>query len=80
MKILLIKVRFGVYPISTYNYALYRAALALTTDHQGVTVSELDDTELIGDEVFRLIINAMLIARYGLAAMKLTKEGDANDS
>lgn len=66
--------------ISTYNYALYRAALALTTDHQGVTVSELDDTELIEDEVFRLIINAMLIARYGLIAMKLTKEGDANGS
>ena len=66
--------------ISTYNYALYRAALALTTDRQGVAVPELDDTELIGDEVFRLIINAMLIARYGLTAMELTKEGDANDS
>ena len=66
--------------ISTYNYALYRAALALTTDRQGVTVSELDDTELIEDEVFRLIINAMLIARYGLTAMKLTKGDDANGS
>ena len=65
--------------ITTYNYALYRAALALTTDRQGVTVSELDDTELIGDEVFRLIINAMLIARYGLTAIKLTKEVDTND-
>ena len=65
--------------ITTYNYALYRAALALTTDRQGVTVSELDDTELIGDEVFRLIINAMLIARYGLTAMKLTKEVNTND-
>ena len=65
--------------ITTYNYALYRAALALTTDRQGVTVSELDDTELIGDEVFRLIINAMLIARYGLTAMKLAKEVDTND-
>ena len=30
--------------ITTYNYALYRAALALTTDRQGVTVSELDDS------------------------------------
>ena len=59
--------------ISTCNYAL-------TTDHQGVTVSELDDTELIEDEVFRLIINAMLIARYGLTAMKLTKEATANGS
>ena len=65
--------------ITTYNYALYRAALALTTDRQGVIVSELDDTELIEDEVFRLIINAMLIARYGLTAMKLTKEANTND-
>ena len=65
--------------ITTYNYALYRAALALTTDRQGVTVSELDDSELIEDEVFRLIINAMLITRYGMTAMKLTKEASAND-
>lgn len=36
--------------------------------------------ELIEDEVFRLIINAMLIARYGLIAMKLTKEATANGS
>ena len=39
----------------------------------------MDDAELIGDEVFRLIINAMLIARYGMTAMKLTKEVTAND-
>ena len=65
--------------ITTYNYALYRAALALATGRQGVTVSELDDTELIGDDVFRLIINAMLIARYGMTAMNPTKEVNTND-
>lgn len=66
--------------ISTCNYALYRAALALSTDRQGVTMSELDDTELIEDEVFRLIINAMLIAKYGVSAMRLKKEADPIDA
>ena len=66
--------------ISTCNYALYRAALALSTDRQGVTTSELDDTELIEDEVFRLIINAMLIAKYGVSAMRLKKEADPIDA
>ena len=37
------------------------------------------DRELVDDDAFRLIINAMLIARYGIAAMKLKKEESTND-
>lgn len=65
--------------ISPHNYALYRAAVGLCTDRRGVTLSEMADRELVDDEAFRLIINAMLIARYGIAAMKLKKEEPTND-
>ena len=37
------------------------------------------DRELVDDDAFRLIINAMLIARYGIAAMKLKKEETSHD-
>lgn len=65
--------------INVHNYTLYRAALGLTTDRRGVTLSEMADRELVDDAAFRLIINAMLIAKYGVAAMKLKKEVCGDD-
>lgn len=65
--------------ISPHNYALYRAAVGLFTERRGVTLSEMADRELVDDDAFRLIINAMLIARYGIAAMKLKKEETSHD-
>lgn len=60
--------------ISIHNYILYRAALGLCTDYPGITLSELADREMVDEEAFRLIINAMLIAKFGVAAFKLKKE------
>lgn len=65
--------------INPHNYALYCAALGLCTERRGVTLSELADRELIDDENFRLIINAMLIAKYGIAVMKLRKDVTTHD-
>lgn len=65
--------------ISPHNYALYRAAVGMCSDRRGVTLSELADPELVDDEDFRLIINAMLITKYGLAAMHLRKKVPSND-
>lgn len=65
--------------ISPHNYALYRAAVGLCTDQRGVTLTELADPELVDDDAFRLIINAMLIAQYGIAAMNLKKKETAHD-
>ncbi len=65
--------------ISPHNYALYRAAVGLCTERRGVTLLEMADRELVDDDAFRLIINAMLIARYGIAAMKLKKEETSHD-
>ena len=54
----------------TSNYALFCAAKGLR-HAGGVTESELADPMTIDDEAFRLIMNAMLIAKYGIAAFNL---------
>ena len=56
--------------ISPHNYALLYAAKGLR-HARGVTESELADPMTIDDEAFRLIMNAMLIAKYGIAAFNL---------
>ncbi len=56
--------------ISPHNYALFCAAKGLR-NAGGVTESELADPEVIDKEAFRLIMNALLIAKYGTAAFHL---------
>lgn len=56
--------------ISPHNYALLYAAKGLRHE-KGVTESELADPEVIDEEAFRLIMNALLIAKYGTAAFHL---------
>lgn len=56
--------------ISPHNYALFYAAKGLC-HARGVTESELADPMVIDDEAFRLIVNAMLVAKYGTAAFEL---------
>lgn len=65
--------------ISISGYALYRAAVTLYTAQPAITLSEMADPELVDDDTFRLIINAMLIARYGIAALRLKKEEPTNE-
>lgn len=56
--------------ISPYNYALLYSAKGLCHE-EGVTESELADPLVIDDEAFRLIMNALLIAKYDTAAFNL---------
>ena len=51
--------------ISIANYALVQAAksIYLKTDH--FTISDLDDPEAVSTSTFRLVVNVVLIARYG---------------
>ena len=56
--------------ISPHNYALLYAAKGLR-HARGVTESELADPMTIDDEAYRLIMNALLIAKYGTAAFNL---------
>jgi hypothetical protein len=58
--------------ISVPNYALVQAAksIYLNTDH--FTVADLEDSEAVSTDAFRLVVNAVLIARYGRDVLKIT--------
>ena len=66
--------------ISLHNYALFMAARCICTKSRDITISDLADPEIIAPETFRLIINAILIARYGLDAFKLWERGAEHES
>lgn len=59
--------------ISAHNNSLFQAAKGLR-NARGITEAELAAPEKIDDEAFRLIINAMLIAKYGTDVFKLKGE------
>lgn len=59
--------------MSAHNQALYAAAKGLR-NARGITEAELADPEKIDDEAFRLILNALLIAKYGTAVFQLKGE------
>ena len=62
----------GITEAKIDNYAIYKAAKELCADNGGCHIcpQELADETLVGEKAFRLIVNAMLIKRYGLAAVK----------
>ena len=57
--------------ISTHNYTLLMAVRGIYENTDGLTIADLADPYVVGPEAFRLIVNAALIARYGMGAMKL---------
>lgn len=61
--------------ISPHNYALFMAARDLYSKTESVTVEDLSDPEIIDPEALRLIVNATLIARYGLATFQIKARG-----
>lgn len=65
--------------ISPNNYALFCGASEIYNGCRCVTSSELADPEIVDDDVFRLLINAKLIARFGVSAFNLQKEESEND-
>ena len=63
-----------LYGISPHDYALVTAAktiLGVADSGEAMPVELLADTEVIDDEAFRLIVNALLIANYGPVVLKL---------
>lgn len=56
------------------GYALFHAAKDLYCGTEHISLSELADPEVIGDEVFRLIVDAILIRRYGTVLISIFKE------
>ena len=64
--------------ISLHDYALYAVAKDLYTGTVKLTLLDMADREIVDDEAFRLIINATLIAKYGVQAFNLKKEVPKN--
>ena len=60
---------------SPHNYALFMAARDLCDKTEAVTMADLAEPEIIDPEALRLIVNATLIARYGLAAFQIRARG-----
>jgi len=57
--------------ISPHNYSLLIAAKDLFCGDKGITQEDMADPDVIDSKAFRLIVNAILIARFGLAAFSL---------
>lgn len=57
--------------ISPHGYTLLGAAKAIYTNGDSIALTDLADGEVIDTEAFCLIVNALLIARYGSAALEL---------
>ena len=52
-------------------YSVYQAAKAIAVGSCNITLADLASPELVTDEAFQLIINALLIAKYGDAVLNL---------
>ena len=46
-------------------YSVYQAAKAISTGSRNITLANLASLELVTDEVFQLIVCALLLAKYG---------------
>ena len=56
--------------IDIEGYILYLAAKSLYVGRQYISIMELCDPEIINDEIYRLIMTAFTIRRYGLPVME----------
>jgi len=62
--------------ISPHDFTLFSAARDIYSDSMGTTVSDLANMEVVDALAFSLIVNALLIARYGCAVLKISdREG-----
>ena len=57
--------------VSAHDYALIQSAKALMCGGLELTLYDLSDDEIVDDEAFALIVNALLIANYGSDVLKL---------
>jgi len=59
--------------ISVRNYPLFQTARRLFSGETRIKYLDLTNPEAVDDELLTLIVNALLIVRFGLRALKLTK-------
>ena len=61
--------------VSPHGYSLFMAAKSICTGAPGIGLNDLADMEVVDPEALRLVVNAVLIARYGPAALGLRERG-----
>lgn len=59
--------------ISPDGYALWKATKELQTGEKQISLYELADSEIISDNAFRLIVQAVTIAHFGAAVLNNTE-------
>jgi hypothetical protein len=57
--------------INTDGYALYQTARTIFTGREYIKMDEIADETLIGNDIFKTIINATLIAKYGAEMLRV---------
>ena len=60
--------------ISPHSYTLLGAARDIYANGDNIALNDLTSGEIIDTEAFCLIVNALLIARYGCAALEIQKK------
>jgi hypothetical protein len=70
-KVDLKSVRLG--NVSTDSYALWKAVKELQTGEKQISLYELADNGIVSDNAFRLIVQAVAIARFGTAVLNNTE-------
>ena len=64
--------------ISPHCYTLFSAARDIYAEGSGVALADLANSEVVDTLAFSLIVNALLVARYGCPVLKITdREGKA---
>ena len=59
--------------ICAEQYAVYQAVKTIIAGSAGITIDDLAYPELVGGKAFRLIVTALLLARYGEVVFSLEK-------
>ncbi len=57
--------------ITPHNYTLFSAAKDIYADADGVSLADLANGEIVDTLAFSLIVNALLIVRYGPAVLEI---------
>ena len=63
--------------MSPHDYTLYSAAREIYTDAPGVSLADLASGGIVDPLAFSLIINALLVARYGLTVLDIRERGSS---
>lgn len=64
--------RMQLKAINTDGYAIYQTARTIHSAKEHIKLDEIADKYLIGDQAFKVIINAILIARYGAGIFSIS--------